>query len=38
MTFDETNRSKAEQLADADTDDRLAWSRAADVLAGSAAA
>jgi hypothetical protein len=33
MTFCETNRPKAEQLADADADDRLAWSLAADILA-----
>jgi hypothetical protein len=38
MTFTDTNRTKAEQLSDADTETRLAWSLAADLLAGSARA
>jgi hypothetical protein len=38
MTFTDRRRTKAEQLADADTETRLAWSLAADLLAGSARA
>jgi hypothetical protein len=38
MTFDERNRTNAEQLLDADPNDRMAWSLATDILAGSASA
>jgi hypothetical protein len=38
MTFTDRKRTKEEQLSDADTETRLAWSLAADLLAGSGAA
>jgi hypothetical protein len=38
MTFTDLNRPKAEQLATADTNERLAWSLAADLLASRGAA
>ena len=38
MTFTERSRTKLEQLADADINERMAWSLAADLLAGSAVA
>jgi hypothetical protein len=38
MTFTDRNRTKEKQLSDADTETRLAWSLAADLLAGSGAA